>query len=75
VRTQIGRFTVIGFDSGQVTRKEAKHFFDKKKQKTFALALFPPSASHVSLRGKKQTKVFWFFFQKRTFSYSGASAN
>jgi hypothetical protein len=39
-------------------------FFEKKKQKTFALAPSSPDVDLLSLRGAERTKVLWFFFQK-----------
>jgi hypothetical protein len=39
-------------------------FFEKKKQKTFRLALLPPGASLRRLARNPQTKGFCFFFSK-----------
>jgi hypothetical protein len=40
-------------------------FFEKKNQKTFALAPGPRDATSPSLRRRQRAKVFWFFFSKK----------
>jgi len=42
-------------------------FFEKKNQKTFALAPSPPDACRLKLRVPKRAKVFCFFFSKNKF--------
>jgi proteic killer suppression protein len=45
--------------------------FEKKNQKTFALALSSRDVSLRQLGGTKETKVFWFFFSKKNTSSLG----
>jgi hypothetical protein len=54
-----------GAGSRRVPKRPKKaFFFEKKKQKTFALGC-PTSRILCHLTHNQQTKVFWFFFSKK----------
>jgi hypothetical protein len=47
--------------------KERPYFLKKRSKKIMLSLSAPKKKSRCDRRGTSQTKVFWFFFQKRTF--------